>query len=73
MIFFPINPGLISSALKVFSLLGIRPISQEQVLRFEENKNIDLAGFEANFNFRPRTVEQGVRDLVKVMKANNCL
>ena len=73
LVFISINPKIISALLKIMSLIKFKPISQEQVLRFQENKNIDLTDFVENFNYTPRPFEKGIIDLIKEMKSKNCL
>lgn len=68
-----LHPNLISVLLKIMSLFRFRPISQEQILRFQENKDINTIDFINNFNYTPRPFIQGVRDLVHEMKQKSCL
>jgi nucleoside-diphosphate-sugar epimerase len=68
-----INPKIISLTLKILALLKIRPISQEQILRFQEDKNISLEEFKKSFNFTPISFEKGIESLIIDMKTKNCL
>lgn len=68
-----INPKIISLTLKILALLKIRPISQEQILRFQEDKNISLEEFKKSFNFTPISFEKGIESLIIDMKSKNCL
>tara|TARA_B110000305_G_C19352002_1_gene594776 strand:- start:263 stop:1141 length:879 start_codon:yes stop_codon:yes gene_type:complete len=68
-----IDPKIISLTLKMLALLKIRPISQEQILRFQEDKNISLEEFQKSFNFTPRSFEKGLESLIGDMKNQNCL
>jgi nucleoside-diphosphate-sugar epimerase len=61
----PLPAALVRSAVALLSTIGIRPISREQVQRFEENKNIDLSAFVTDFGYVPRDFEQGVQFLIR--------
>lgn len=67
-IFIPLSPNIISLIIKVLSLFKYKIISQGQVQRFQENKDVDLTEFISYFGFTPHTVEQGVDKLIKDMK-----
>jgi len=69
----PINPKIMSLILKILAPIKIRPISQEQVLRFQEDKSISLEDFEKSFNFTPIPFEKGIKNLIIEMKSNNSL
>lgn len=68
-----INPKIISLILKILAPLKIRPISQEQILRFQEDKNISIEEFQKSFNFTPISFEKGIESLIIDMKTKNCL
>jgi nucleoside-diphosphate-sugar epimerase len=65
--------GVVSAGVSILSLLGLSPISREQVKRFQEDKNIDLSAFISNFGFVPHDFEQGVQLLIRDMKLNGLL
>lgn len=71
--FISISPKIISFLLKFLKLIKIKPISQEQVLRFQENKDIDIFPFINNFKFEPIPFQEGVSRQVAEMKNKNCL
>ena len=61
----PLPAALVRSAVALLSMLRLSPVSREQVLRFQENKNIDLSSFVADFNYVPRDFEQGIDFLIR--------
>jgi nucleoside-diphosphate-sugar epimerase len=69
----PLPAVLINSGVAVLSMIGISPVSGEQVQRFQENKNIDLSGFVTDFGYTPRDFEQGVQFLIRDMKEHGQL
>jgi nucleoside-diphosphate-sugar epimerase len=66
--FISLSPKLISLIIKFLSLFKYKIISQGQVQRFQENKDVNLTEFISYFGFTPHTVEQGVDELIKDMK-----
>lgn len=66
--FVSVHPKLVSWALGLLSVVGIRPISQEQVLRFQENKDVDIQPLVEAFGFETMSFEEGAKRLVDVMK-----
>lgn len=66
--FISIPPQLVSMALRVLSVVGIRPISQEQVLRFQEDKNVDIQPLVDAFGVEPMLFEDGSKRLISLMK-----
>lgn len=71
--FIAINPNFMTKLLSVLAIFKIKPISREQILRFQEDKNIELASFIEAFNFEPISFEEGVSHLITEMKNKNCL
>lgn len=65
--FISIPPKLVSIALHLLSVLGIRPISQEQVLRFQEDKNVDIQPLVDAFGVEPMLFENGSKQLINAM------
>lgn len=68
-IFISINPYMISMIIKLLAIFKLKVISDEQIKRFQENKNIDIEKFVQAFGFRPRSFDDGL----KQMKINNLL
>lgn len=69
----PLPAGLMGMAVGLLARLRLSPITREQVLRFQENKHIDLHPFVAEFNYVPRDFEQGIGELVREMKQHGLL
>jgi nucleoside-diphosphate-sugar epimerase len=65
--------ALVRSGVTLLSMMGLSPISGEQVQRFQENKNIDLSSFIADFNYVPRNFEQGIEFLIRDLKEHGQL
>ncbi|MCX6351974.1 MAG: NAD(P)H-binding protein [Bacteroidetes bacterium] len=63
--FLYIHPSLISIMVKILKPFKLNPISEEQILRFQEDKNIDLVPFINQFGFTPLDFETGVTKMVK--------
>lgn len=61
--FIKISPSLIILALKILSVFKVNIISIEQVLRFQENKDISIQEFIDAFDFTPKDI----RDVMKVL------
>ena len=66
--FISINPKVFSLVIRVLSIFRLEPINQEQILRFQEDKDIELLSFIKNFNFTPRSFEKGIDSLIEEMK-----
>lgn len=71
--FVPLPAALVRSGVTLLSMMGISPISREQVERFQENKNIDLSAFITDFDYVPRDFEQGIQFLVRDLKEHGLL
>jgi nucleoside-diphosphate-sugar epimerase len=69
----PIPPSAVKACINLLGKFRLSPISGEQVLRFQENKNIDLAPFIDEFNYVPVDFDQGVKVLIKDMRAAKLL
>lgn len=69
----PIPAALVRSGVALLSMMGISPISREQVQRFQENKNIDLSAFITDFDYVPRDFEQGIQFLIRDLKEHGLL
>lgn len=69
----PIPAALVRSGVALLSMMGISPISREQVQRFQENKNIDLSPFITDFGYVPRNFEQGIQLLIRDLKEHGLL
>lgn len=69
----PFPAALVRSGVALLSMVGLSPISREQVQRFQENKNIDLTPFVTDFDYVPRDFEQGVEFLIRDMKEHGLL
>jgi len=69
----PIPSSLVHGAVILLSTMGLSPVSQEQVRRFQEDKDIDLTAFIKDFDYVPRNFEQGVEFLVDDLKAHGLL
>lgn len=65
--FINVNPRIILFLLRILKAFRLRPLTHEQVLRFQENKDIDLAPFIEAFGFEPMPFEEGVTQLVGQM------
>lgn len=72
-LFLPVPAGLISIAVRMLSRMKLSPISQEQVMRFQENKDVDLHPFIEEFKYVPRDFEHGIGEVVHDMKRNGLL
>lgn len=68
-IFISINPYVISWTIKLLAIFKLKIISDEQIKRFQENKNVNIEKFVQAFGFRPRSFDDGL----KQMKMNNIL
>ncbi|HBZ06514.1 MAG TPA: hypothetical protein DEP03_09085 [Massilia sp.] len=69
----PLPVALVRNGVALLSMMGVSPISTEQVERFQEDKNIDLSRFIADFNYVPRDFEQGIQLLIRDMKEHGRL
>lgn len=72
-LFLPMPASLIGVAVSVLACLKLSPISQEQVRRFQENKDVDLHPFIDEFKYVPRDFEHGIGELVDDMKRHGLL
>lgn len=64
-IFVHLPAAVILFAVKLLSFIKVSPVSQEQVLRFQEDKDIDITTFRKNFNFETTSISEGMKELVK--------
>lgn len=69
----PLPAALVRSGVALLSKMGLSPVSGEQVQRFQENKNIDLSSFIADFDYVPRNFEQGIEFLIRDLKEHGQL
>lgn len=69
----PLPAALVRSGVALLSMMGISPISGEQVQRFQENKNIDLNAFITEFDYIPCDFEQGIQFLIRDLKEHGLL
>jgi nucleoside-diphosphate-sugar epimerase len=69
----PLPAALVRGGVALLSMMGLSPISSEQVQRFQENKNIDLSAFVADFDYVPRDFEQGIQFLIRDLKEHGLL
>jgi nucleoside-diphosphate-sugar epimerase len=65
-IFISIHPYVISIIIKLLALFKLKIISDEQIKRFQENKNIDIEKFVQAFGFRPRSFDDGLKQMKKI-------
>ncbi|WP_192804965.1 NAD-dependent epimerase/dehydratase family protein [Noviherbaspirillum aerium] len=71
--FIPVPAPLVGFAVRLLGSLRLSPISSEQVLRFQENKDIDLHPFIDEFKYVPRDFEHGIGELVHDMRRHGLL
>lgn len=69
----PLPASIVQAGVALLSMLGLSPISVEQVHRFQENKHIDLQTFITDFGFVPLDVEHGLQALVRDLKEHGLL
>jgi nucleoside-diphosphate-sugar epimerase len=69
----PFPAALVRSGVALLSMMGLSPITREQVARFQENKNIDLSAFIKDFDYVPRNFEEGIQLLIHDLKAHGLL
>jgi nucleoside-diphosphate-sugar epimerase len=69
----PLPIALIRGGIALLSVIGKSPISKEQVGRFQENKDIDLAPFISDFGYIPRDFEHGIHWLIRDLKVHRLL
>lgn len=67
----PINPGILRFVLGISTFFKLNPITHEQLLRFQEDKDIDIEPFIDAFGFEPIAFEEGVAQLVAAMNRKN--
>ena len=60
----PIPVFIITTLVRLLQVFKITKISQDQIKRFQENKDIDIAPFESAFGFTPRTFQEGVKQMI---------
>lgn len=64
-IFISINSYIISLIIKVLAIFKLKIVSQEQIKRFQENKNISIKKFVEAFGFTPRSFDDGLIEMKK--------
>lgn len=69
----PFPAALVRGGVALLSMMGISPITGEQVQRFQENKDIDLTAFIQDFDYVPTNFEQGIEVLIRDMKEHGLL
>ncbi|UVW30298.1 SDR family oxidoreductase [Massilia sp. H6] len=69
----PLPAALVRCGVALLSVIGLSPISREQVQRFQEDKHIDLKAFITDFNYVPHDFEHGIEYLVHDLKAHGQL
>ena len=71
--FISFNPSLILSTVRLLRFFRINLVKEEQVNRFQEDKDVDVSKFTEAFHFTPRSIDEGLTLLIKNMKENDCL
>ena len=71
-IFVPVPPGLILFLYKTLSRIKKLPVSEEQILRFQEDKNVSIEKLEKLLNYTTKPVEEGISILIRRMIDKNC-
>jgi nucleoside-diphosphate-sugar epimerase len=69
----PVPLSIVGAGIKLLAALKISPISAEQVMRFEEDKSIDIAPFVKTFDYEPRDFENGLPFLISDLRENALL
>jgi nucleoside-diphosphate-sugar epimerase len=69
----PLPAALVHAGVALLSMVGLNPVSREQVDRFQENKQVDLSAFITDFEFVPRDVDEGLQFLVRDLKEHGQL
>lgn len=64
-VFFKVPALLVLFFVKILSFFRISPVSEEQVLRFGEDKNIDIVPFIEAFGYTTKSINEGIKELVK--------
>ena len=64
-IFIPISPNIFLVIIKLLALFKLKIVSDEQIKRFQENKNIDIEKFVKDFGFTPRSFNEGLKHMKK--------
>lgn len=64
-IFISLNPCLITIIIKLLAIFKLKIISEEQIKRFQENKNVNIEKFVEAFGFTPRSFDDGLRQMKK--------
>jgi len=60
-----LNPYIISVIIKVLTIFKLKIISDEQIKRFQENKNVNIEKFVQAFGFTPRSFDEGLKQMKK--------
>lgn len=71
--FVPVPTPIVRAGVRLLSALKISPITAEQIMRFEEDKNIDVDPFVRTFDYEPRDFEKGLSVLISDLKANKLI
>jgi len=64
-IFISIHPYIISLTIKILWLFKLKIVSQEQIERFQENKDVNIEKFIEAFDFTPRSFDDGLIEMKK--------
>ena len=73
-ILIPIPPQIILFGIKLFRLIGQKPpVKEEQVMRFLEDKNVDISEAVQLLNYTPIDFNDGCSILIKKMRENNII
>ena len=64
---------VIQAAISLLGVLGKAPLSQEQILRFMEDKDVDIRDLEIHFEFVPTAIEDGLRKQIRDMRRGSQL
>lgn len=68
-IYLPVNLSLwIAWMIKL--LIGKFPVSEEQILRLNENKDVDISNAVKDFGYHPISFEEGIQKEVELLKKN---
>lgn len=69
----PLPAALVHGAVALLSMLGVSPITREQIRRFQEDKSINLDAFVEDFHYVPCDFERGIRFLLSDLKEHGML
>ena len=64
-IFISFNSYTISLIIKILAIFKLKIVSQEQIKRFQENKDINIEKFVESFGFIPRSFDDGLIQMKK--------